>query len=309
MRQRILVVDDDPDLVTYLRSHLEQVGFGVTDVPDAASAFREVAGDLPDLILLDVAMPDGGGFALLQRLLMDRRTTTVPLIVLTAEGRLEDRVRALRLGADDYVVKPFEPAELAARIRTVLRRARQLRDLSPLTGLPGNVGITRELEARLASGEPLAVVHADIRHFKAFNDVYGFLRGDGVIAFCASCLRQAADEIADKNTFVGHVGGDDFVVITAAAAVEALCRRTIELWDGGIAGFYDPADAERGWVAIEDRQGQLQRYPPATLSLGVATTEHRSLSSAWEASAIAAEMKEHAKRVEGSSYQMDRRHE
>jgi diguanylate cyclase (GGDEF)-like protein len=307
MRQRILVVDDDTELVAYVRHHLEAAGFEVEDVTGAADTWKALHRSLPDLVLLDVDVPEGNGFTLLRGIASDRVTTAVPVIVITAARRSRDRVRALRLGADDYVTKPFDVEELAARVRTVLRRARQLRDLSPLTGLPGNAGITRELAARVAAGTPLAVIHVDIDNFKSYNDTYGFLRGDGVITLCAECLQRAAEVATTGATFIGHIGGDDFVVLLSPDEMAPFCDAAIARWDEVIPSRYDPADAARGSVVVVDRRGETTEAPLATLSMGVASNVHRSFASEWEASAIAAEMKEHAKRRTGSNYRIDRR--
>ncbi len=191
-------------------------------------------------------------------------------------------------------------------MRTVLRRARQLRDLSPLTGLPGNAGITRELAARIAARRPLAVIHVDIDNFKSYNDTYGFLRGDGVITLCALCLQRAAAVTAGP-AFIGHIGGDDFVVLLDPDDVARFCEHAIAEWDETIPDHYDTTDADRGFVVVADRQGATREAPLATLSMGVATNAVRRFSSEWEASAIAAEMKEFAKRQLGSNYQIDRR--
>lgn len=309
MRQRILVVDDDRELVDYLRRHLEAAGFEVENVADASEAWKALQGGVPDLVLLDIDMPGSDGLTLLRGIASDRTTAAVPVIVVTARQPSHDRVRALRLGADDYVSKPFDVDELAARVRTVLRRSRQLRDLSPLTGLPGNVGITRELAARIKRQVPLAVIHVDIDNFKSFNDTYGFLRGDGVISFCAQCLQEAAVRSHAEGAFVGHVGGDDFVVLLDPSDVVAFCELALARWDEGIADRYDPTDAVRGGVAVADRRGVMSEFPLASLSMGIASNEHRQFTSEWEASAVAAEMKEHAKRHEGSTYKIDRRTE
>jgi PleD family two-component response regulator len=311
MEQHILVVDDDPDVVAYLRRNLERIGFVLDVASDAEQVARRLEEHTPDLILLDVMMPEGNGFGVLRRLAAGRDTSTIPVIVLTAAGRTTDRVRALRLGADDYVVKPFDVRELVARMRTVLRRARQLRELSPLTGLAGNAGITAEIAARIAAqaesgAPPFAVAHVDIDNFKSFNDRYGFMRGDGVIVLCARCLTDTAAE-RRRPVFVGHVGGDDFVVVLDHRDVDDFCKDALVAWDRAIPDLYEPEDLAAGGVEVEDRLGVVRRFPPATLSMGVATSVAQPFSSAWEASAIASEMKEHAKRVAGSTYQVDRR--
>lgn len=301
------MVDDDRDLVDYVRRHLRAAGFEVESVADAPETWKVMRRSVPDLVLLDIDLPGGGGHALLRGLASDRTTAAVPVIVVTAARRSQDRVRALRLGADDYVTKPFDVDELAARVRTVLRRARQLRDLSPLTGLPGNAGITRELGARIKRRDPLAVVHIDIDNFKSFNDTYGFLRGDGLITFCGQCLLEAASLCVNEDPFIGHIGGDDFVALVHPADAVEFCEDALRRWDQGIPARYDPVDAERGFVVVADRRGALQEFPHATLSMGVATNERRRFGSEWEASAVAAEMKEHAKRHEGSNFKMDMR--
>ncbi len=307
MTQRILVVDDDVDVVDYLRRHLQAAGFAISVAAEADEAHRILASEDVDLIVLDVMMPNEDGFQVLMELLAGPVTATVPVIVLTAASRIDDRIRALELGADDYVVKPFDMGELGARVQTVLRRAVQLKDLSPLTGLPGNTGITREMERRIAGGGSLALAHVDIGHFKSFNDVYGFLRGDAVIMFAARLLRAAVAEQAPDG-FVGHIGGDDFVVLASDDRIVPVVEQVIAAWDAGIADFYDAPDAARGYVTIEDRRGEDQDFPLVTLSVGIATNRRNPFPSVWAASAIAAEMKEHAKRQQGSNYQVDRRH-
>jgi diguanylate cyclase (GGDEF)-like protein len=258
-------------------------------------------------VLLDVMMPEMDGLTVLRRLRSTPTTTNVPVILLTAKALAEDRVRGLNLGADDYITKPFDVEELMARVRTVLRRAKQMRDLSPLTGLPGNFRISRELEERVQSGDRFAMVHADLDNFKAFNDHYGFLRGDAVIKFSAQILLQAAGDVGDPNSFVGHVGGDDFIAIIDPLMVEEFCKAAIRAFDDGILDFYDTADALQGYIEVTDRRGERHAFPIVSISLGVATNAHRKITSEWEASAIASEMKEYAKRQPGSVYQIDRR--
>jgi diguanylate cyclase (GGDEF)-like protein len=229
------------------------------------------------------------------------------VIILTAKALAEDRVRGLDLGADDYITKPFDLEELIARVRTVLRRAQQMRDLSPLTGLPGNFRIARELETRVEEDNHFAVVHADLDNFKAFNDHYGFMRGDSVIKFSASTLLEAAAENLDPDAFVGHVGGDDFVAVIDPDHVEEFCKAVISRYDDGILDFYDTGDALQGYIEVTDRRGERHAFPISSISLGVATNLRRKITSEWEASAVASEMKEYAKRQNGSCYQIDRR--
>lgn len=302
----VLVVDDDPDILQFVSMNLEMEGFVVATAATGAAALESAAEQVPDLILLDVMMPEMDGLAALAALRAQPLTANVPIVLLTAKALAQDRIAGLNQGADDYIAKPFDVEELVARVQTVLRRSREMRDLSPLTGLPGNFRIAAELRDRITAGVPLAVVHADLDNFKAFNDHYGFMRGDSVIRFTSHALLEAAAE-ADPEAFIGHVGGDDFVIITHPDKVESVCRRAIDIFDDGVLDFYDPEDALRGHVEVPDRRGQRIAYPIATISMGVATTNVRMFTSEWEASAVASETKEYAKQQAGSSFQIDRR--
>ncbi len=307
MSERILVVDDDPDILQFVRLNLELDGFVVELAGGGREALEKAAEAPPDLMLLDVMMPEIDGLTVLRRLRSDPTTANIPVIVLTARSLAEDRVKGLDLGADDYITKPFDLEELIARVRTVLRRSQQMRDLSPLTGLPGNFRITGRLEEYLDAGEMVAVVHADLDNFKAFNDHYGFLRGDTVIKFTARTLLSAAEAVKDPIGFVGHVGGDDFVAIVHADNAVPFCEDIMGRFDDGILDYYDTADALQGYIEVTDRRGERHAFPMCSLSMGVATSEHRRLTSEWEASSIASEMKEVAKRTPGTNYQIDRR--
>lgn len=307
MKSKILLIDDDADILQFVRMNLELEGFNVATAADGPTALAAAKETPPDLVLLDVMMPGMDGLTVLRRLRAMPATMSVPVLLLTAKALAEDRVKGLELGADDYVTKPFDVEELIARTKSVLRRAQAMRDLSPLTGLPGNFRISQELEGRVASEEPFAVVHADLDNFKSFNDHYGFMRGDSVIKFSAHALLEAAAECGDQDAFVGHVGGDDFIAVINPDNVEEFCKAVVRIYDDGILDFYDTAEALQGYIEVTDRRGERHAFPISSISLGVATNTQRAFTSEWEASSVASEMKEHAKRQEGSSYEIDRR--
>jgi len=307
MSERVLVADDDPDILTVVKINFELDGFEVDSAVDGEDALQKATADPPDVIVLDIMMPRMDGLTALHRLRSQASTANIPIILLTARGLPEDRVRGLELGADDYITKPFDITELAARVRSVLRRTQAARDLSPLTGLPGNFKITAEIEKCISSKQDFALVHGDLDNFKAFNDHYGFIRGDEVIRFCAKCFHEAADNLAIENAFVGHIGGDDFVAIIPPEVSESFAKEVIERFDDGILDLYDTADALRGYIEVIDRRGERYAFPVVSLSLGVASTDVHEIETQWEASAIAVEMKEFAKKQPGSTYRIDRR--
>lgn len=307
MKDRILVVDDDPDILQFVEMNLDMEGFETQTAMSGKTALEVARERPPDLVLLDVMMPEMDGLTVLRRLRSSPATSSIPVILLTAKALAEDRVRGLDLGADDYITKPFDIEELLARVKAVLRRAQQMRDLSPLTGLPGNFRISRELEQRVTDGASFAIVHADLDNFKSFNDHYGFMRGDSVIKYTAQVLLEAGEASQDPDVFVGHVGGDDFVAVLDPTYVEEFCKAVVSGFDQGVLEFYDTADALQGYIEVTDRRGERHASPISSISMGVATNVIRPIKSEWEASAIASEMKEYAKRQPGSSYQIDRR--
>jgi PleD family two-component response regulator len=307
MTERILIIDDDTDVVRFVTSHLELEGYATKSAATQEDGLAIGLENPPDLVLLDLRLGDGAGFDLLLSFRTSPATANVPLVLMTAESSIEDIVCGLDAGADDYITKPFAVEELSARVRAVLRRSKAMRDLSPLTGLPGNFRIAEELERRINAGGPVAVIHGDLDNFKAYNDHYGFMRGDNVIKFTANTLIEAATATGDPNCFIGHVGGDDFIIVMDPMHAEAFCEQVVDRFDDGILDFYDPHDALRGSVEVIDRRGERHSFPIVSYSLGVATNDRRTFTTEWEASAVASEMKEHAKGEAGSSYKIDRR--
>ncbi len=307
MSNRVLVVDDDPDIARFIEVNLRTQGFEVHLASDGVEALERAREVLPDLVLVDVMMPRMDGFQVVDRLRSEPRTANVSIIMLTAKALTADKVLGISTGADDYIIKPFDPVELVARVKGTLRRAREMRAMSPLTGLPGNTRIQEELKRRIEAGEEFALLYADLDHFKAFNDHYGFLRGDEALRVIGGIVQDVALETGGTSVFVGHLGGDDFVLVSPVEMARTLCTGIIERWDREIPLLYDEEDRNRGYIEVQNRQGQTERFLPLSISIGVATTERRGFSHPGEAVTVATELKEFAKRSPGSGYAFDRR--
>jgi diguanylate cyclase (GGDEF)-like protein len=305
--ERILVVDDDRDIARFVEVNLTNEGFEVEVAPDGPTAMERAQEHPPDLALVDVMMPGMDGFQLVERLRADPRTAGMSIIMLTAKSLTADKVLGLTAGADDYIIKPFDPMELLARVRGTLHRAKEMRASSPLTGLPGNTRIQDEVGRLVADGKPFALIYGDLDNFKAYNDHYGFLRGDAAIKVAARIFQEEAIRVTGEAAFVGHMGGDDFVLTCGPEHAEELCKAIIERFEEEISNLYEPEDLARGFIEIQNRRGESQRFPLLSISLGVATTERRSFSHREEAVAIATEMKNYAKRSDGSAWAIDRR--
>ena len=306
MPESILVVDDDPDIARFVEVNLRSAGYEVSVAGDGEEALERATEIRPDLVLLDVMMPRLDGFEVAQRLRKNPQTANTSIIMLTAKALSSDKVTGLQSGADDYIIKPFDPIELLARVKGTLRRAKEMRNLSPLTGLPGNIRIQEEIERQVREHRPFAVLYVDLDNFKAYNDKYGFVRGDRLIQGTARMIQDAV-MASDVDGFVGHVGGDDFVAVVEPEVAEDVAKAVCDRFDTDRALYYEDEDLDRGFVRMEDRKGVEQDIPLVSVSVGIATTSKRAFAHYGEAVAVATEMKQFAKRDGGSSYAVDRR--
>ena len=233
----ILLVDDDTRLRGILRANFEVVGFDVVDALDADGALAALDRARPDAIVVDVLPVESeGGPATVRRIRTHPQGSSVPLIVLTPRTHAGDAVRSLEAGADDVVTKPFAPEEVLARVRGKIKRAAEDATLQPLTKLPANGPIEAEIRARLASATPWSVLYADLDGFKAFNDAFGFAKGDQVIKLLARTIAEAVARHGDGDDFVGHVGGDDFIAVMHPARAQETAESVCAVFDRAIRG-------------------------------------------------------------------------
>ncbi|MEV4759895.1 response regulator [Micromonospora sp. NPDC049559] len=305
---QILVVDDDEDIARFVEFNLRLHGFDVVIASDGQEALDLIERQRPDLAVVDLMMPRVDGLELTRRLRANPLTSALPVIMLTAKGMTVDKVHGLTAGADDYLVKPFDTAELIARVSSTLRRNKEFREVSPLTGLPGNSRVRREITDRVRSGVDYAVGYVDIDRFKSVNDRYGFVRGDEFISALARSLHRAVVSVGLPPAFLGHIGGDDFVIVCAPEQVRPLTELAVVDFERTADELYDPSDAQRGYVELRDRRGNLQRAALVTLSIGVSlSTAERRFTDPLDAIAVASEMKSVAKHQPGSYVAVDRR--
>ncbi|MGQ0507061.1 MAG: response regulator, partial [Myxococcaceae bacterium] len=298
---RVLVVDDDPNICSICVEVLSNLGFEALTAGSLAQARDAINTGRPDVLLLDLALPDGDGFSFLEEIKAERASAHLPVIFISARTETSAKVRALKLGGDDYLTKPFDAIELGARVESVLRRKEQELGSSPTTQLPGSSAIEREVERRVRAGRPFAFCYLDLDNLKAYNDYYGFAKADGVVRQTGDLLREIIAQEGVRGDFLGHVAGDDFVFITDPSTVDPVCRRTIEVFDEIIPLYYDRQDRERGYIEAEDRFGERRRFPIMSVSV-VAVMCDGTPQGQTELSKVAAELKKRAKAIVGSVY-------
>jgi diguanylate cyclase (GGDEF)-like protein len=307
-KEKILVVDDSQTVLAVLRSLLEECNYEVHTLDSGKDVLQNVKNLDPDLILLDIILPDTDGFEVCREIKLSPKTSHIPIIMLTARTETEDKVVGLEKGADDYITKPFEPRELIARVKGAIKRTQEERSANPLTGLPGNILIQKKIKQRISAQDKFAVLFVDLDNFKSFNDVYGFLKGDLVIRMVGEILIEVIDKDGNPSDFVGHIGGDDFIVVTTPDKVDLICKHVITKFDSQIYLYYREEDSKKGYIVAVDRQGKMHKVPIMTISIGVVTNDRRKLTSLGMVSEIGAEVKNYAKQKPESNYFIDRRY-
>jgi diguanylate cyclase (GGDEF)-like protein len=307
MPVKILVVDDDADIRDILKLTLAEENYEVFEAKDGEEALKVIVTKPLDLVLLDYRIPKLDGREVCRQIKKDLLLRHLPIIMVTGKGDISDKVNGIDAGADDYIVKPFEPKELLARIRMILRRTERDLEANPLTRLPGNVSILTELGRRMESNSLFAVCYIDLDKFKAYNDKYGFEHGDDVIRETARILIGATQQCGNPDDFIGHIGGDDFVIVTTLNAADNLCKKIISEFEKVAISFYNAADQKRGYITALDRKGKEQKIPLLSVSIGVVTNEFRKIEHVAQIGEIGAELKAYAKSLERSNYVKDKR--
>lgn len=304
---KVLIVDDDPDTRDIIRLSLNSRAYRISEARTGVEALEKVNAYDPDIVVLDIMLPEKSGMEVCKALKESTKTAHVPVIMLTAKQTIHDKVEGLNIGADDYLVKPFDPLELEARIKALLRKMRRDLYANPLTHLPGNVPIEKEIQRAIDEQRSFAALFIDLDNFKVYNDNYGYAAGNRIIKFCAQTILDSVKRFGNAQDFVGHIGGDDFVVLTTPDKADQICQEIIRIFDSLIPIQYNEEDVTRGYLISEDRRGEGKKFPLMTISIAVITNENNQFIHHLQVAEKAAELKRHIKKIEGSKYQKDRR--
>jgi PleD family two-component response regulator len=268
MTAKILVAEDDQEILELIKFTLTSEHYHVIWAEDGETAYKLAVSENPDLVMLDVNMPKLSGFEVCEKIRENPSTSLTPIIILTSLSKTKDRITGIKLGADEYMTKPFEPVELVVRVEGLLRRTRETLGANPLTKLPGAPTVEAEIKKRMESDAAFAVAYADVDGFKSYNDKYGFDKGDGVIKLISLIIRNAVSESGAQDGFVGHLGGEDFVVISEGNKIGSICQYIAKSFEKLIPEQYDDDARARGFLWGVDRIGKQLKFPIMTVSVG-----------------------------------------
>ena len=244
--------------------------------------------NLPHLIILDIMLPDIDGFEVCKILRTNTRTSHVPIIFLTQKDERSDKLQGLELGADDYITKPFDIEELKLRVQRAITRAEQQSLTDPRSGLPSGRLIEEQLR-RIIREENWALMDVRINHFEAFKEVYGFVAGDDVLRFTAMLMSEIVDELGNPNDFIGHAGGDNFIIIISEESAQAIRQQLKARFAEEVLSHYNFMDRDQGYILTTNDAGQTAKAPLMTMSVGIVTPSQYQFADIREITELAAE--------------------
>lgn len=306
MIQEIYIIDDDESSIIVFRELFKN---------DPEYKFISVTSDqidialknIPSIIIVNEDAIEVDVLDLCKKIRRDEDNSITPIIVVSSNSEKEHRIEILKESVEYYIKKPVNAQYLYFTIKNLSRLLTINRRISPLTGLPGNVQIHAELKKRISNKEDFSVLYLDLDNFKAYNDVYGFLKGDQIIKFTADTIIRCVHEYVPEGSFIGHIGGDDFIAILPILHCEKVCESIISNFDAQVVKFFTDEDVENGYIEVANRKGVIEQFALTSISIGVVEADKGRFSNMLEIGEVGAQVKHLAKSIMGSSYSIDRR--
>ena len=301
MIQEIYIIDDDETSVLVFRELFKndtEYKFISVKSEQIDVALRNI----PTIIIINEDAIDVDTVELCKKIRNDDDNSITPVIVVSSNSDKEHRIEILKESVEYYIKKPvYYTIKNLGRLLSINRR------ISPLTGLPGNVQIHAELKKRISNRENFSVLYLDLDNFKAYNDVYGFLKGDEIIKYTADTIVRCVHNYIHEGAFVGHIGGDDFIAIVPILNCDEICKNIIASFDAHVTKFFTEEDVEKGYIEVANRKGIIEQFPLTSISIGVVEADVGRFANMLEIGEVGAQVKHNAKSVMGSSYFIDRR--
>ncbi len=289
-KARLLVVEDDNDISNMLKIYFNGLGYDVDVAPRGSEALEKTQTVLPHLIVLDIMLPDIDGYEVCRRLRQSTRTSHIPVIFLTQKDERSDKLQGLELGADDYITKPFDIEELKLRVQGAIRRSEREALTDPRSGLPAGRLIEEQLRLTIRKSG-WAYMDIRINHFDQFKDVYGFVAADDVLRFAAMLMSEVVDELGSSSDFIGHAGGDNFVIISSEENAEKIRDRLKARFAEEVQTHYNFMDRQQGFIMAANAENQMEKTPLMTFSIGIVTPKQQSFADIREITELAADVR------------------
>ena len=305
MIQYIYVIDEDDELYNKLKNMFideKLFDFRLVNKKNIDTALKNI----PSLIIINEDSLNGDILNICQKIRENDDNKITPIIVISSNTDHKHRVEILKASVEHFIKKPIDEEYLFYTILNIIKLIDVNRAISPLTGLPGNVQIQAEMKKRLMNNEKFVMLYLDLDNFKAYNDVYGFLKGDQVIKFTAQTILKNVREIDSNKGFVGHVGGDDFVAIISNDNFENLCQNIILDFDYNVLDYYTQEHIQKGFIEVENRRGLIEQFPLISISIAVVKVNN-NFNNILEIGEVGAQVKHLSKSIQGSTYVIDRR--
>lgn len=289
-KARLLVVEDDNDISNMLRIYFSSLGYEVDVAPRGTEALEKTRVVLPHLIVLDIMLPDIDGYEVCRRLRQSTRSSHIPVIFLTQKDERSDKLQGLELGADDYITKPFDIEELKLRVQGAIRRSEREALTDPRSGLPAGRLIEEQLRLTIRKSG-WAYMDIRINHFDQFKDVYGFVAADDVLRFAAMLMSEVVDELGSPTDFIGHAGGDNFVIICSDENADKIRNKLKARFTEEVQTHYNFIDRQQGFIMAANADNQMEKTPLMTFSIGLVTPKQQPFADIREITELAADVR------------------
>ena len=307
MVHEIYIIDNNNELIENLKEsfkrELDEFHFKTVQTAEIEVALKNI----PSLIIIDEDTTDVNIVEFCKSIRSNEDNSITPIIVVSSNRDREHVVNVLKTDVEYYIKKPLHEEYFYYTIKNIVGLLAKNRRVSPLTGLPGNVQIQTEMKKRLLNKDTFAMLYFDLDNFKAYNDVYGFANGDEIIKFTARTMSKHIHQLESSESFIGHIGGDDFVAIIEPTDYDKLCQNIIAEFDKLVVDFYNEVDVERGFVEVANRRGIIEQFPLTSISIAVLEVDSKIYKTTLEIGEVAGQVKHKAKAILGSTYVINKR--
>ncbi len=306
MNQEIYVIDNNEIFTTKLKKLFKKnsnLQFKHVNNKEIDEALRNI----PELIIINEDTLEDDAKTICDRIRSNEDNAITPIIVISANREKDHKIEVLKSSVEHYIHTPVDEDYFYHTVINLINLLNMNRRMSPLTGLPGNVQIQAEMKKQLLTNQQFAMIYIDLDNFKAYNDIYGFVQGDEIIKFTARVISKNVHKNDCENSFIGHIGGDDFIVILKDGDYEKVCQDIIIDFDNEVPKYFNEIDKERGYMEVANRKGIIEQFPLTSISIGVVVVEKGRFKNTLEIGEVGAQVKHLAKTTQGSTYVINRR--